>query len=151
MELYLVRHGEATHPAVEATRPLSPHGVAQSTALAAWCRGEGVKVDAILHSGVLRARQTAELVARGVASKAPPEEMRGLRPEDDPRDAAEWLAAETRDLMLVGHLPFMGLLTGELVAGDELQEVVTFSPGSLAHLNRGEDGQFRVVRVRHAD
>ena len=151
MELYLVRHGEAANPGVDGLRPLTRHGKAQATDVAAWCRSQGVTVDAILHSGILRARETADAVARGVTSGALPQETRGLRPEDDVESAALWLGEESRDLMLVGHLPFMGLLASRLVHGDLHHEPVPFAPATLAHLRRDDgDERFRVVHVRHA-
>ncbi len=43
-------------------------------------------------------------------------------------------------LGVVGHLPFMGRLVARLTAGAEDAEIAAFRPGSVACLERAEDG-----------
>ncbi len=42
--------------------------------------------------------------------------------------------------MVVGHLPFMGRLASRLVAGSEEANVAAFQPGTVACLERADDG-----------
>jgi phosphohistidine phosphatase len=131
--LYLVRHGEASNESSggDDARPLSSRGVRQIESLADQARLRGVKPARVLHSGKLRARQTAEIIAAAVG----PREVRaisGLQPEDDPSSAAELAALSDEDIMLVGHMPFMGVLSGVLLGGDGL----TFSTGTMVCLVR---------------
>ena len=92
----------------------------------------------ILHSGKARARQTAEiwggLAGAGVA------EADALAPNDDPAVWAVRLDGETRDVMLVGHLPHLERLTGLLVTGDADQPVAGFPAGGLVILERTDTG-----------
>ncbi len=46
----------------------------------------------------------------------------------------------TEDTIIVGHLPFMSTLASRLVTGDEDETVVHFKPGSVACIERGENG-----------
>ena len=46
------------------------------------------------------------------------------------------LAAEPRDLMLVGHLPFMNDLASRLVCGDASADAFVFTPGTAVCLER---------------
>jgi len=47
---------------------------------------------------------------------------------------------ETEDTIIAGHLPFMSKLASRLVTGNEDETVVHFKPGSVACLERGENG-----------
>ena len=60
---------------------------------------------AVWHSGKLRARQTAEALWRACNPLAEFAAIRGLQPDDPPNEIITLLAGETRDVMLVGHLP----------------------------------------------
>ena len=116
MRLYLVRHGEAGTAPTDAERPLTAAGRAAVERLAGWATQHGVTVDEIRHSGLVRARQTAEILA---ATLAPPHGVsaaRGLTPTAPPEPWADELTVETRDVMLVGHMPFLGELASALLA-----------------------------------
>lgn len=67
MLLHLVRHADAGDPAAwtgpDATRPLSDKGRGQADRLGSFLAGVGFRVDAIITSPKLRAKETAELVA----------------------------------------------------------------------------------------
>ena len=145
MQLYLVRHAEALSPGIDPERPLSAQGRDQAENLATWCAARSIEVDAIVHSGVLRAQETAEFLARGVKSASPPAPISGLRSEDDPVSTAAWIAAETRDLLAVSHLPFVDLLTSQLIYGRIYSCPVSFRTCTLAHFEREDDGTFRLV------
>jgi phosphohistidine phosphatase len=64
MELYLMQHGEARAKEEDPDRPLTDAGQATVERVAQRAAGLGLRVDAIYHSGILRARQTAEIVNR---------------------------------------------------------------------------------------
>ena len=63
----------------------------------------------------------------------------GLQPKDDVRPMAAALERETEALMLVGHLPFLGRLVGQLVAADADSAVVRFTNAGIVCLCREED------------
>jgi phosphohistidine phosphatase len=140
MHLHLVRHGEAAHPADDPARGLTQNGRAgvEQTAERAVAAGEPVSL--ILHSDLLRAEQTAAIL--GGRLGVPHSHQPGLRPESDVAACAEWLAHEERDVMLVGHLPFMGLLASALLRGNMRAATVSFTPGTAAHLIRDDAGRW---------
>ena len=143
MALYLVQHGLATTEADDPARPLTEQGRDDVTRVAAHAVEHlGVRPARVIHSGKTRARQTAEIWA-ALLAVADIEEADGLAPNDDPAEWAERVAsAGGADLMLVGHLPHLGRLTGLLLTGPDLggRSPVTFTPGTLVGLERGEDG-----------
>jgi phosphohistidine phosphatase len=150
MPIYLIRHGEAQPGNDDAARPLSDRGRIQVGRVAALAARLGVRPREIVHSGLVRARQTAELLAAQLAPGEGVRAMRGLAPGDDPAVAAAECEARREDLMLVGHLPHLGRLAGLLVLGSPGRELIRFGPGTLAALARG-DGGFLVELVIRPD
>jgi phosphohistidine phosphatase len=139
MELYLVQHGQATSKDEDAARPLTEGGREDVVRVARFAATAGVRPAAVYHSGKLRARQTAEILAAelwaGEASKAP-----GLLPNDDPAAAAGMLDSLDSPAMLVGHLPQLSGLCSLLVAGDSELQVVRFRTGGIVGLAKDESG-----------
>lgn len=141
MGLYLVQHGDAVEEAVDPTRPLSPQGRADVEALARACRGR-IAARQIIHSGKLRAEQTAEIL--GQVLGMPVKAAAGLNPGDPPRPVAEKITGSD-DLLIVSHLPFLERLTGLLVAGDEARQIVAFQRGGMVCLERRSTESFCII------
>ena len=101
--------------------PLTPAGRAEVEATARALAARGVEVAEIRHSGLVRARETAEILggvltpARGIRATT------GLAPEDAPDVAAGALERVAAPLMLVGHLPHLARLAAALVGGATLE------------------------------
>jgi phosphohistidine phosphatase len=139
VRLYLIQHGEAKSEEQDPDRPLTDHGVTDVRRVVGVAAGTGsVVVERILHSGKTRARQTA--APWGEALDVPIEEADGLAPRDDPAIWAARVAAESRDMMLVGHLPHLARLAGFLVAGDPDCPLIAFRQGGLVGLEEGPAG-----------
>jgi phosphohistidine phosphatase len=134
MVVYLVQHGAAVDEAVDPTRPLSPGGRADVQGLARGCAGR-ISAGEILHSGKLRAAQTAEILASALG--APVRAVKGLNPMDSPAPFAETLRERNDDTIVVGHLPFMERLAALLVTGREDPPVVAFQRGGMVCLGEG--------------
>ena len=138
-QLFLVRHGEATSPDEDPLRPLTTIGQRDVARVADWAAMIGIRVDEIRHSGKLRAQQTAEILAERLAA-APPQVAVGLAPNDDAEPVADQLQRAGGNIMLVGHLPFLGRLASLLLAGDAERNVISFDAGALLGLCRTADG-----------
>jgi phosphohistidine phosphatase len=105
MRAVLVHHAEAVGPEVDPQRPLSASGHQRAAMLARRLKREAFVPLAIWHSGKLRARQTAEAFLLACAPLAEFKMVRGLLPDDPPEWLRDDLAAEERDVLLVGHIP----------------------------------------------
>lgn len=145
MELYLVQHGQATPKEVDATRPLTDQGSEEVTRVARWASAAGVRLSAIHHSGKLRARQTAEIIAAELGVSETPAMLDGMSPNDDPRAAADALETFDSPTMLVGHLPHMSRLCSLLVTRDPDAQIVQFQMGGIVALQGDESGRW-VIR-----
>ncbi|MCQ4347357.1 phosphohistidine phosphatase SixA [Pseudomonas stutzeri] len=134
MRLWLLRHGQAG-PYVRTgdhLRELTERGRAEALHAAGHLLGE--RLDAILVSPYVRARQTAELVHEALGREAALQEVDGITPDDDPRAALAMLAERReRNLLVVSHMPLVGALAGLLVHG-HLQQPLPFNTASLALL-----------------
>jgi len=134
MKLLLVQHGEAVEGAVDPLRPLSPEGVRDVRALAAACRRFALRPGSIVHSGKLRAEQTAEIL--GKALGLPVSASAGLDPLDPVKPVARQCEEWIDDRLIVGHMPFLGRLAALLLAGREEPDVVAFQRGGMACLEK---------------
>jgi phosphohistidine phosphatase len=140
MRWYLVRHGEAKSEKEDPARPLSDRGREEVRRVAQHVAGLGLTLAQIRHSGKLRARQTAEILAEFLSAAQGVREMGGLAPMDDPGKAQAEIEASREPTMLVGHLPHLSRLASLLVLDDPEQEIVEFPTGTMVCLARTEEG-----------
>lgn len=140
MRLYLVQHGLAVAASEDAARPLSAQGREDVTRTAGFLSlFEKPRPARILHSGKLRAEQTAGMFAEAWGG-LPVEETMGLAPNDDPLIWAARCDSVGQELMLVGHLPHLQRLAGLLICGDAEREATRFRNGGVVCLERNEAG-----------
>jgi phosphohistidine phosphatase len=125
VRLVIVRHAEAASGEPDELRPLTSEGRDAARALGQRLADEGLEPDAVLTSPLLRARETAQELARPA----------GLEPEPDERLApgataeAVRAAAEERGetVIVVGHQPDCSRIAAALVGGEE----PAFPPGGM--------------------
>jgi phosphohistidine phosphatase len=116
--VHLVRHAHAGDAlrwdGPDAARSLTRKGRRQAAALGAFLAAAGVRPGRIITSPKVRARETADIVGAAL----------GLEPVLDDRlaDACDLreldalvAAAGTRDVMIVGHDPYLSALLAELI------------------------------------
>ena len=142
MFLYLVHHGEALGPEVDARRPLSPAGLAGVERVAARAAANGAKPAIVWHSGKLRAKQTAEAVWRACNALGDFSAARDLQPDDPPQWIRDRLRGETRDIAIVGHFPHLPRLLALLVARAEASSSFP-SHGMVALVTEDEGDTWR--------
>ena len=125
MNLYLLRHAIAAERGTsdygsDAERPLTDEGVAKMRRLARSMKALGLEFEAIVSSPYLRARQTAEVVAKVLGWGEPVLLTPLLAPDGDRRELVSWLNrdyGEGKGVMLVGHEPYLSELASVLSAG----------------------------------
>ncbi len=145
MRLYLVQHAEAKLEEEDPERRLNEEGIRNVERVAAALRPLGLDVEVIWHSGKARARQTAELVAPALGGRPEIFQRDGLAPKDPVAPVRAVIEQSAGDLMVVGHLPFLGKLAALLLTGDEAREIVAFRFACVVCLDRQADGRWKIV------
>ena len=142
--IFLMRHADAVSEEVDPARPLSKRGREQVARVCAALRGNPVfKPAEIMHSSLVRSRETAELLAAGLKLAAPLVRTDGIEPDDDPARIAAVLESFGADVAVVGHEPHLGALASLMVHGPERSGVFyPFPKAGVLALSR-EGGRWR--------
>lgn len=137
MQLHLIRHAHAEDTRPDPLRRLSKRGCRQVRTLARFLRrSEALAPKEIWHSTLVRARETAELLAERTRLKVPLREIAGLAPEDNPARFARQLATCEKTVAVVGHEPFLSALASLLVAGAPAPVRFAMKKGAVLTLER---------------
>ena len=141
MDLYLLRHGIAVEHGTlgferDSDRPLTPVGERQLRRTAAAMRKMDLGFDLILSSPVVRARQTAEIVAESLKLKRQLAFSDELTPSGSPKALLQklnGLKSAPERILLVGHEPYLSRFVTLLTAGNT-ETVVDLKKGGLCKL-----------------
>ncbi len=144
MLLYLVQHAEAVSKEEDAACSLSEKGIQDIRKVAKHIAGLNIKVSQILHSNKIRAFQTALVLADYIKVEDKISETDGLAPLDDPQIWFERISNINEDIMLVGHLPHLSILSSLILTGDNDKNVIDFKMGGVVCLKKSEDGKWSV-------
>lgn len=139
MFLYLVQHAQALNKDEDPSRSLSENGIRDVKKIASFSRGLKISPHQIVHSGKMRALQTAQLIADRVNSDMGVLESDGLMPMDDPEMWFGRLGKIHEDMMIVGHLPHLNKLASLLICRDKEKQIINFEMGSIVCLKRLEE------------
>ena len=146
MQIYLVQHGESNPEEIDPERRLTESGSRAVQKVADFLRTNGgVEADAIWHSGKPRARQTAELLAPSTrAGERVVMHHDRLAPKDAVEPIEQELEQGSSNVMIVGHLPFLGRLAALLLTGNADKDVVAFQFGCVICLNGDDAGRWKL-------
>ena len=138
MQVYILRHGiaeAAADGAKDAERALVPQGKLKLKTVLRIARAAGVSPTIIASSPYRRALETARIAAKVFEHKDQVMELASLSPGRQPEevwDDIRELGAEQR-IMLAGHEPQLGYLTGFLLAAPSL--LIDLKKGSLVRID----------------
>ncbi len=142
MRLFLVQRGAAKTEVEDPRRGLTEEGRRTVERMAEFLASTGTSPDRIEHSEKLRARQTALILAALLQPREGTKQVSGLAPNDDVGPTASRLEIESKDLMLVGHLPHLSRLVASLLGLERERTVVQFQMGGVVCMDRGEPGRW---------
>ncbi len=137
MDLYVLRHGDALGKDAwkgdDSARPLSEEGVAMIRGVAKALAGLSPGISLVLASPLVRAKQTAEIVAAALRPEKTFLADERLCPGFDPEALGAILAdhSDVAALLLVGHEPDFSQTIGVCIGGGRLE----VKKGSLARLS----------------
>ncbi|MDR1915336.1 MAG: histidine phosphatase family protein [Synergistaceae bacterium] len=150
MKLCLMRHGDAMSAINDSIRPLSDRGLIESEAAGVFLRKIDEVPDVIIYSTLLRSKLTAECVAASSGAGDVLEQWRGLEPYDSPdcflSDLQLTFGASERNILIVGHQPFISEFASLLLSRSGLDVSLKFTTGSLCGLKSEGLGKFWTLR-----
>lgn len=117
MLVYLLRHGDAlVNGYSERTRPLSEEGKSSIYKLADYVKSREIRFTKIISSPLLRAWQTATIIAKKSNDNTSIIESDILLPECDSEKLLNYLESFTNEekILLVGHQPLLGVTISTL-------------------------------------
>jgi phosphohistidine phosphatase len=145
VRVYLVQHGQSKSEEEDPQRRLTDKGIGEVQKVANFLRPLELRVDTVWHSGKARAQQTAELLAQAVSAQDRVAQREGLGPKDQVETTKQELERAGRQVMIVGHLPFLGKLVALLITGSEANEVVEFQFGGVVCIERRNEGRWKIA------
>jgi phosphohistidine phosphatase len=137
IELYLVRHAIAAERGAEwpddTKRPLTKRGIGRFREGVTGLRELDAAVDEIFTSPLVRAQQTADILAAGMSGKPPVKTLAALAPGHSAQHVMTQLAkaAKRRRIALVGHEPQLGDLAAHLIGASR---AIPFKKGGVCRM-----------------
>lgn len=146
MQLCLLRHAKAEmvispDSQVDAKRALTPEGERKMRQVAAGMVSMDLKIEVILSSPYVRARQTAEIAARALGLMESLVLTDSLAAVAGPAEVVEVINARhsaRQTILLVGHEPNLGQLASLLLSGRENGLGILFKKAALMSLSSEE-------------
>ena len=126
MKLYFMRHGiavdrgDTTKPSDDRQRALTPKGIKRMRKAATGLLSLSIPFDRILTSPLVRARQTADIVAEVLHMEDRVEEIQELSPDRSVQDLLSCLSAYAgkSNILLIGHEPLLSNTVSFLLSGN---------------------------------
>ena len=143
MQLLMIRHSYAAEPGSvvggDFERPLTERGQQVFSHMAMWLVARGIVPDRILYSPLVRARQTADILAHSSGQELSAENARRWIGSGLPLEEllSELNSQPAESVAIIGHEPHMSSCTSALVAGGRLH----FLPATIASIRF--DGEIR--------
>ncbi len=133
LTIWLARHGEAADPdamSSDFARTLTERGRKQVAGFSNWIIERATPPDLILHSPLVRARQTAEVIAGEFGELNIPVRVENLlAPGINTEDLLSYVSrCAVERVVCVGHQPDMSRCLAEMIGGGH----IAYSPGSVA-------------------
>jgi len=131
MNLYFMRHGIAVDRAdtgaksADRERTLTPKGIKRMQRAAKGLASLSLSFDRILTSPLVRARQTAKIVAQALQLEDRVEEIQQLSPDQSVQDLVFGLVPYSgeKKILLVGHEPLLSSTVSFLLSGKAGAEI----------------------------
>jgi len=139
MMVYLVRHGIAEDVSAtgdDESRRLTAQGRGRMQKAAAGLRRMGIRPATVLTSPLVRAAETAAIIAAAFPGLPAPRDFPALAPAVPPMEtiAALRVFGRYRELLLVGHQPNLGHVAAVLLTGSPDGLILELKKGACAAL-----------------
>jgi phosphohistidine phosphatase len=119
----------------DADRPLTKKGGEEIVAAGRWMALQDLRFDLIASSPLVRAQETAAIIAESLGEKDRLVTWKVLAPGGNPDTVCRMIGkqGDLRSILLVGHEPLLSALISRIIAGDE-NTAIAMTKGSLAKI-----------------
>ena len=119
----------------DADRELTKKGHEEMAAVAHWIASQRIPVELIASSPLVRAQETAEIVAKALNARDRLENWKMLIPGGNPDMVCRKISRhqDHAAILLVGHEPLLSSLISHIIAGDDHAAII-MTKGALAKI-----------------
>ncbi|MFH2139146.1 MAG: phosphohistidine phosphatase SixA [Candidatus Omnitrophota bacterium] len=147
MKIYITRHGEAFAGEENPEQPLTDQGRQDTLKVAYFLKSINANINIIYSSTKNRALQTAQIFSEELWPKEGSFERKDLGPNDPVENICLELNAQDKDVMIVGHLPFVSRLASRLLTGQEMDTWLSFKPSGVVCLEKTPFGDWQLIFI----
>jgi phosphohistidine phosphatase len=138
MDVYILRHGKAEDAGPgtsDADRRLTKKGREEIVAAGRWIALQNLRFDLIAASPLIRAQETAAIIAESLGEKNRLVTWKVLAPGGNTDTVCRMIGkqGQLHSILLVGHEPLLSALISRIIAGDE-NAAIAMTKGSLAKI-----------------
>jgi phosphohistidine phosphatase len=138
VDVYILRHGKAedTGPCIgDNDRRLTKKGREKIFAAGRWMAAQELRFDLIASSPLVRAQETATIIAGCLGKKTRPVTWKVLAPGGNTGTVCQLIGKhpDLRAILLVGHEPLLSALVSRIITGNE-NAAIAMSKGALAKI-----------------
>ena len=138
MDVYLLRHGKAEntgHGIADADRRLTRKGREDIAAAGRWMAVQELRFDLIAASPLVRAQETAAIIAGCLGETDHLVTWKALAPGGNPDSVCHLIGkqGDLRAILLVGHEPLLSALISRIITGNE-NAAIAMTKGALAKI-----------------
>jgi len=138
VDVYILRHGKAkdTGPGMgDADRRLTKKGREEIAAAGRWMVTQELRFDLIVASPLVRAQETATIIAGYLGEKDCIVTWKVLAPGGNTDTVCRQIGelTDVRTILLVGHEPLLSALISHIIAGNE-NTAISMPKGALAKI-----------------
>ena len=137
MDICILRHGkaeDASQEGGEEARRLTKKGSEEILGIGLWMAAQGLEFDLIAASPLVRAQETAAIIAGVLDYKKKPASWGVLVPGGEPDAVCHEISRHKKSsVLLVGHEPLLSSLISRIISGNEDAGIV-MTKGGLAKI-----------------
>ncbi|MDA3941190.1 MAG: phosphohistidine phosphatase SixA [Spirochaetia bacterium] len=139
MKLYLIQHALSISKEEDPERGISDAGRVETERVAEYFKKLDPDIHVIWQSGKKRARETAEIFAKVLGIDNRILEHSNLLPNDPVVPHIAVLEKMYKNIVIVGHLPFLPRLLSQLTSGSDSCQSVNFNNSGIICLEKDKD------------
>ena len=139
MYIYLIQHALSKSKEEDPERSITDAGRAETEKIAEYFKTLNLEIHVIWQSGKKRAKETAEIFARVLGIDNRILEHSNLSPNDPVGPVTSALETMHKDVIIVGHLPFLPRLLSHLTTGTDDCQIVNFKNSGIICLERNSE------------